>query len=1006
MQALGAARRGALLRLTFPADEFPPRDYVFLVGCPELSVPAHAKHRATPITLVRDVLAHLPLVRDLERANGNQRVGLVLPAAAGAPELWLDEAAPLYAFDLGERLETLELRTRPRLPPPMPLRLLAESADLAAALVAPWVTVDGAASAAELLPQVVARLRLAPAPALRLVRHTDDGWQWLVPHAALRTQVAPGDVLSARTPPLLELTPLLEPPPAPLLLPLDTSVADACRRLAGFVPGAAAEHPLWRPWSDDAGAAPYHLALHPHDALAPPLLLDPARPLAHYHAALAAPRVALSLRPSRPPPVLPAAAPPAAALPAPFEALALRISFAAAPPAAPPASASLPTRPLLSAAPPPAPAPPPAASPPSAPSVAIASVLPTLTRARASSHAAVPPPVVQSPPPVVPRERERAEAEAEADAFDLLAGEAVVARVERVAVQEGWAAGVELEDEARLTLTTFRAALHFVGGARRELHLPHHAVARIEKVGSHAAEIESKHCFVFRVRFRAPDQRRAWLAAWDDAVQGAPFAVRAEAHLAKRADDDNVTALEAELARLFARAPGKWRVTDANRDFGLCATYGRVLAVPAALSDDALRAVAAFRSKGRIPVLSYVHTNGAPLLRSAQPKPGISRWRCAEDERLLQESAASAGGRGQMALYDARLRMHAMANQALGAGVETTAHYPFLMSVAFLGVPNIHTMRESYARLQAALGVHAYDWAAEGDAWLPALERSEWLAHVKLLLQGALRIATSLHREAHAVLVHCSDGWDRTSQLVSLALLMLDPAYRTISGYALLIEKEWLAPGHKFHARCGHRNPPAAPAAPVAPAAGAGAAGTSGAASKSAEEGRAASKSVEEGRAPIFLQFLDCTSQLMAQFPCAFEFGPAYLLAIADALHSCEFGTFLFNSDRERHERHARRAPQLWPHLAARAAEFASPFFVPAETILPDVRAVSLRFWSAYFLRERRTQREGDDTQPEERGRQLKSTCEGLYRQVQDAEKELRRVRRQSAGGPVAAKRP
>jgi myotubularin-related protein 1/2 len=287
-------------------------------------------------------------------------------------------------------------------------------------------------------------------------------------------------------------------------------------------------------------------------------------------------------------------------------------------------------------------------------------------------------------------------------------------------------------------------------------------------------------------------------------------------------------------------------------------------------------------------------------------------------------------------------------------------------------VPNIHVMRESYVRLQSALGAQAYDWAGEGDEWLPALERSEWLAHIKLLLHGSLRVANSLHRDGHGVLVHCSDGWDRTSQLVCVAMLMLEPHYRTMTGYMLLIEKEWLVPGHKFHARCGH---------PTTTSTGAA----------------ASSKSVEEGRSPIFLQFLDCTHQLLAQFPCAFEFTDSFLIAIADALFSCRFGTFLYNSDKERLDRGAYRAPQLWPHLASRAAEFASPFYVPGEVLVPDVRAVSLRFWSNYFLRERRTQREGEDTQPEERGRQLKSTCEGLYRQVQEAEKELRRLRKGSA---------
>ena len=48
------------------------------------------------------------------------------------------------------------------------------------------------------------------------------------------------------------------------------------------------------------------------------------------------------------------------------------------------------------------------------------------------------------------------------------------------------------------------------------------------------------------------------------------------------------------------------------------------------------------------------------------------------------------------------------------------------------------------------------------------------------MLKAATLVCSAVEREGRPVLVHCSDGWDRTPQIVALAKVLLDPYYRTL----------------------------------------------------------------------------------------------------------------------------------------------------------------------------------------------------------------------------------
>eukprot|EP00606_Chrysophyceae_sp_TOSAG23-5_P000257 GSChrysophyteH2.ASY1.ANO1.352.1 assembled CDS len=333
-----------------------------------------------------------------------------------------------------------------------------------------------------------------------------------------------------------------------------------------------------------------------------------------------------------------------------------------------------------------------------------------------------------------------------------------------------------------------------------------------------------------------------------------------------------------------------WRMTVVNKHYDLCSTYPHVLVVPSKISDAQLQDAATFRSIRRIPTLVWrSKLNGATICRCSQPLVGILGGILgtgnAGDEALVNAihlagmayiphgeaaalgmtppappaqkedgatsasatgvptaaqpsvtplpASASARAGGQRTsvrasvkasarkrpyiILDCRPQLNARANQANGKGFEQEHRYENI-SVQWMDIDNIHVVRQS------------------------------------------------LHSLEEQCAKRSGDGWDRTPQLTSLGMLMLDPYYRTVKGFIVLIEKEWVSFGHKFQDRTGW-----------------------------SAEGH----SDEKERSPVFIQWLDCVHQCLRQRPNDFEFKEELLLFIARHVYSGWFGNFLFNCEKD-----------------------------------------------------------------------------------------------------------
>uniref|UniRef100_A0A8C2BPS1 phosphatidylinositol-3,5-bisphosphate 3-phosphatase n=1 Tax=Cyprinus carpio TaxID=7962 RepID=A0A8C2BPS1_CYPCA len=358
-----------------------------------------------------------------------------------------------------------------------------------------------------------------------------------------------------------------------------------------------------------------------------------------------------------------------------------------------------------------------------------------------------------------------------------------------------------------------------------------------------------------------------------------------------------------------------WIISKVNSSYEVCETYPALLVLPSNVTEDELKRVAAFRAKRRFPVLSWIHPESqAAIVRCGQPQVGPADRRCREDERYLQTILDANAQSHKLCIFDARQSTVADTNKAKDGGYENESFY-INVELNFLEIPNIHVMRESLRKLKEVV----YP-AIDQQRWFSSVDSTHWLEYIRLLLAGAVRIADRIESGKTSVVVHCSDGWDRTAQLTSLAMLMLDAHYRSLRGFQVLLEKEWLSFGHRFASRVGHGD----------------------------------GNHANSERSPLFVQFIDCVWQMTRQFPSAFEFNELFLITVLDHLYSCLFGTFLYNSEQERVSKEVySKTVSLWSYVNSQLEEFTNPLYVNYEhnVLYPVASLRHLELWVSYYVR-------------------------------------------------------
>ncbi|XP_066592594.1 myotubularin-related protein 12 [Prorops nasuta] len=288
--------------------------------------------------------------------------------------------------------------------------------------------------------------------------------------------------------------------------------------------------------------------------------------------------------------------------------------------------------------------------------------------------------------------------------------------------------------------------------------------------------------------------------------------------------------LERTLQNSYLRR--SWRLSTANIKFQLSASLSQFVIVPASVSDNQLADAVKHFQGNRPPVWCWSNELGASLVKMAELSPTVSER--TQENIMLENIRKSHPQKVPPVVID--LNKDITVKQVASGFTK------------FINLCSPENIRQF--------------WVQDNNFY-SLLESSKWLKYISCCLQKAVETCDQL-KSGYSVILQETTARDVCCIISSLVQLLLDPYFRSITGFQSLLQKEWIAAGHPFCDRLGHII------------------------------------TNNANKCPLFLLYLDCVWQLCKQFPTEFEFTETYLTTLWDTAHISVFETFMFNCERDR----------------------------------------------------------------------------------------------------------